>query len=257
VPPRSVGGEHLVLTCRACNNDAGTKIEGHTAEYERWKQLDRRPKTGRVQIGEHSLVVKVWSDENGTTQMDYRTKNARETVAAFEDFIVREHGGQLNTTFALEHMRPPDEYVADVGWLKAAYLTLFAALGHCVAFSPMYDVVRQQMRYPKSRCAEGFYLDGGSDSGRHIALVREPAELEGSYIVQFDELAVILPPPYGRADPYYYIQNRISPDPTNPASLGVTRDMLPFWPRGPVMEQDGSFPWQKVMTLPQQHPGSE
>src|ERR1700674_2218246 len=48
VPPLSFGGRELVLTCRACNNTAGSKLDAHARQKEDIAEAIRG-ELGRVQ----------------------------------------------------------------------------------------------------------------------------------------------------------------------------------------------------------------
>lgn len=142
VPPESLGGRELLLTCRSCNNSSGTKLDAH-AKIKEEVQLalaGTLEHTHRVRAmfgdvvlnaelhtsgGKYSLQVPTKINKPGTTDTLQR---------------VAQMGAQLT----VEHARYAD-LGAKISWFRSGYLALFAVTGYELALNPAFEIVRKQI----------------------------------------------------------------------------------------------------------------
>jgi hypothetical protein len=142
VPPESVGGRDLLLTCKRCNNSAGTKLDADAAAKELVQsamagQREHRERvkatigglrvTGEVHLfgGQYSLVVPGHVNKPGI-------HDALKSVA------------RRGSSMTVEYRRF-SELGAKISWLRAGYLALFAVAGYEFALDPAIEIVRRQI----------------------------------------------------------------------------------------------------------------
>jgi HNH endonuclease len=142
VPPECVGGRDLVLTCRRCNNQAGTKLDADaaikesvrsamTGAREHRERVKARIENLRVNAevqfsdGKYSLVVPPQINKPGTAD------SLREVV-------------RPGSSMRVEYRRF-SELGAKISWFRAGYLALFAVAGYALAMDPAMEIVRRQI----------------------------------------------------------------------------------------------------------------
>jgi hypothetical protein len=154
VPPESVGGEFTILTCKKCNNEAGS----YEAELLKILNFGSVPdkKTGSLipkmivrnkQTGEqfHGIV------QVANNQADIRFhEKAKQHNKKLKNFVAELHEGKIP---ALELMVPaPDEDKTGRALLKSAYLLCFACWGYEFVYSNNGERLRQvlkgELEYP-------------------------------------------------------------------------------------------------------------
>lgn len=68
VPPESVGGKRMLLTCGACNSDAGTEIDGHMrleADTYDFMKGNLREVKAKLQIGSDEVPIRLSVSKDG------------------------------------------------------------------------------------------------------------------------------------------------------------------------------------------------
>lgn len=87
-----------------------------------------------------------------------------------------------------------DQELAQVGWLRSAYLVAFAFFGYAYIFQSRLENVRRQLIEPKSPILDTFsvYLPDASENARTFLNVAEPADLQG-FAIQMGRHLVFLP----------------------------------------------------------------
>jgi len=184
VPPESVGGRELVLTCKRCNNSAGTKLDADAAVKElvasvmRGKGENRervRAAVGDLRVnaevhlanGRYSLVVPRHVNKPGTTD------NLKAVV-------------RQGRSITVEYRRF-SELGAKISWFRAGYLALFAVAGYAFALDPAMEIVRRQILECDERRMVTFTSEVPDDialSVHRILRVRAPDWHRG-WAVQF------------------------------------------------------------------------
>lgn len=192
VPPESVGGCELLLTCTVCNNSAGTKLDAaaKTKEEVRLAMAGIADHPHRVKAtigaltvngqlhtkdGTYSLAIPSRINKPGTSEALHRVARA-------------------GATLAVEHERY-SELGARISWLRAGYLALVAMQGYHVVLDPAMDIVRRQILECDERRMVTFIADAREDfplSIRRILRVLDPQWHRG-WTVQFGRYLVQLP----------------------------------------------------------------
>ena len=192
VPPQSVGGQELLLTCRECNNTAGTKLDADakTKEDVRLAMTGRPDRPHRIKAtiggitvngqlhakdGSYSLTIPKHLNRPGTSEKLQRL-------------------GRAGTSLTVEHERY-SELGARISWLRAGYLALVAMEGYKIVLDPAMDIVRTQIRECDERRMLTFVADAQEDfplTIRRVLRVLKPAWHLG-WTVQFGPYLVNLP----------------------------------------------------------------
>jgi hypothetical protein len=142
VPPASVGGRDLLLTCKICNNSSGTKLDAdaNVKELIRSAMAGRREHRERVKatIGDLRVNSEVYFAGGRYSLVVPRHINRPGTLDALKDIA------RAGTPLTVEY-RPFSELGAKISWFRSGYLALFAAAGYQLALDPAMQIVRRQI----------------------------------------------------------------------------------------------------------------
>lgn len=200
VPPKSLGGRRLVLTCQSCNSRAGTEVDSQMLHLEQVYDFAQgtmtRPARARLEIGGETLNVELLATGNGIQLVALpRTNDPRRqaTVEAEWERLARDRqwpGYEFRIT-SYERVR---YRAALVGWLRAAYLVAFAALGYHYILRPELQIVRTQLTDTTTEVLRVFSITvpAAPRGERRLLLVERPPWLR-SLCVQMGRYAVFLP----------------------------------------------------------------
>lgn len=156
VPPQSVGGRRLVLTCHRCNHVVGGTVDKHFDRLKNWLRFSAAyPGTTSAILGHGGTRLRIALADDGTTvRIDARQDvDQRKAAVQSEKFLhaLAAPGGTEGKEIKLTW---PDARYAwsqkhlEVAFLKSAYLAVFGDLGYGAILSKSYDPVRQQVREP-------------------------------------------------------------------------------------------------------------
>ncbi|MFJ2256866.1 hypothetical protein ACIOKD_00750 [Streptomyces sp. NPDC087844] len=200
VPPKSVGGRPLLLTCKQCNNTAGSVFDSHAATRAETEDFMRGRITGRpLPMTSHVDGIPLrgtarWTDSGVQIFGIPKQNDPKVQAAHFEalDAYVESGNPQPNHSFTI-HTRF-DETRARISWIRAAYLAAFAALGWSYIFRGVMDPYRKQLQQPDVSVVPTHILrdPNASPERRRLLLVDRPDELR-SVAVVMGEHTVFLP----------------------------------------------------------------
>jgi hypothetical protein len=244
VPPDAQGGRWALLTCKDCNNTAGGGVDSHATRSMRMNEIadallrreGEAKGKGAVVLNGHRLKVRY--DMTGdvfTLQPDGNEPHPRApNHATYQDFW--KGGTGLRPGHSMQFL--PDQgyndWLAQVGYLRTAYLAGCVKFGLEYALHPRLADVRAQLRNPTQKLIDGFmtFFDG-SDRRRGFEMVtcEEPA---ATLLVRVGRRAALLPSLSGTAWTYPY------PSGTTPESQrGSLHKCRPLdWPRRLEMQMD-------------------
>jgi 5-methylcytosine-specific restriction endonuclease McrA len=218
VPPKSVGGNRLVLTCKSCNNRTGHALEGHVHQREEQFRLGTAltgspPNfSGRAKFGAGDQTLNV--DLHAGTCGIFLTGsgNSPDAIRRWTeqmDSYVDDPAAWAAATFSFGLARAHDERLARIGDLKAGYLIAFAALGYRYAFTESLRQVREQILNPDREIISKFSLSNRIPEGlpKRIIVADEPVTM---LVVQMRRSAIILPWPRSPDDPYTVLAERFA-----------------------------------------------
>ena len=142
VPPDSLGGRELLLTCKSCNNLAGSKLDADAKTKENVRLAMRgrleRPHRIKANIGGLHINGELHTWEGRYSLQIPPKINKPGTSEALNDVA------QVGTQLTVEHQRFAD-LGAKISWFRSGYLALFAVAGYELAVDPAMQIVRKQI----------------------------------------------------------------------------------------------------------------
>jgi HNH endonuclease len=142
VPPRSVGGKELVLTCKRCNNSAGTKLDADAAvkELVRSAMSGTREHRERVKVAIGNLHVNAEVHFSGGSYSLIVPRHINKPGTADNLKTIARPGSSMTVEY-----RRFSELGAKISWFRAGYLAIFAVAGYRFALDPAMEIVRRQI----------------------------------------------------------------------------------------------------------------
>jgi hypothetical protein len=197
VPPRSVGGKRMVLTCEECNSKAG-----HSADSDLRREADiydfatgnlpetklaLKTKSGHVPVRMSVAPsgIQMFGVPNATHPATHLA-----VMADFED--ASKPDGWQDFKFSVE-FRAFSAKRAAASWLRAAYLAFFSALGYRFVFRPELDVVRHRIKHPDHPEPATFRIVRPEVSHQPMLVRVEGPDVFRSYAMVYGRHVVFLP----------------------------------------------------------------
>lgn len=181
VPPKSIGGKPLILTCAKCNNTHGHLLDSHiksgrklqeiasgkSITWARMKLLDNEV-TAKARFGSDSIEVMAVPDKS----------DPKAHAAMFAEFEQLVAAKSLDWRIELGFSILYDKWREGVGWLRVAYLYLFALLGYNFILRPELKAIRDQFLKPDERLVpQVMKHTGEATASNGVSFVYEPAHL--------------------------------------------------------------------------------
>lgn len=238
VPPRSLGGRELVLTCRECNNKGGSSFDAEANKQQRLLQFlsgeSGEPQTAMFSVGD--ITTRVEMHVNGQTGMFLvgipHINNPADMDRMDEHLRMLSETRTPDVRFkATPQLRySPDR--ARVSWIRAAYLAAFALFGWTYILQRVLQPIREQLINPSAITLPllSMYNPNG-DPGRHeLWVVKQPIEHK-SLLVISGRHGVFLPLP---DDPRSLddLARSLGARTDEPVHYTFVGDMFP-WPKKP------------------------
>ena len=209
VPPKSVGGRPLLLTCKRCNHTAGNSLDAHARGREDQhdflagrapgRALDARFTIGDAAIQGHiRRVGDAW-----LLFVDPKRNNPAHLADMNKTLDAWAAGDAPGGPMGFELTRRVNVVRARLSWVRAAYLVAFAALGWRYVCRPCLDPLRAQLADPEAKLLPPLALldPGASPERRQLIVVQEPDELR-SLAVMLGQYTVFLPSFMGDPQPF-------------------------------------------------------
>ncbi len=231
VPPESVGGRELLLTCKECNNSAGTKLDASVKTQEDVRLAmsggAHRPHRVKATIGGITVNGRMHAKNGSFSLTIPRELNRPGTSALLQEL------GRTGAPLVVEHERY-SRLGANIGWLRAGYLALVAMEGYRVLLDPAMDIVRKQIIECDERRMMTFVGTAQAEfplSIRRVLRVIDPAWHRG-WTVQFGQHLVNLP---SQGDMNFY--DRLAEFGLPPTVENTTYEYV-GWPTSPTFGLD-------------------
>lgn len=242
VPPASIDGQGIVLTCHQCNSQAGHTIE---AQLHRRQELIKfaQALTGE---GNYSGRVQLTMSETETNVEAEIEDGQLKLIVPEEINDPEQREGQFDKMHEMAENDTWDGYefnvspaiaynprVADLSYLKSGYLAAFASLGYLYAMQESLEVVREQLSNPESHLISNYMvkLPEGEPTTRKMIRVEEPID---AIAVQIDRNLVFLPPVNSESQFYNSFNQFLE----GHSSSGNFRGMQWDFPTGPEFQLD-------------------
>lgn len=158
VPPLKFKGRPLVLTCRRCNNTAGTKLDAHARRKENIAEILAGTFSGAVgvsfeQEGRHVNSLMAVSDSTwNLTGFEKRNPPAVLDALCGQSLVA---GSTITVDFAREGFA---ELGARLSWFRSGFLALFAVHGYRFSLDSAMRLVKEQLR-SRERLIHSFTVD--------------------------------------------------------------------------------------------------
>lgn len=196
VPPKSMGGRKLVLTCRRCNSEGGHEADSHArreADLYDFATGDLREIKAGLTTASGSVPIRLSASGGGILMFGVPAATAPTTHAhVMGDFEDATRDGKWEG-FSLKLAFPafsPER--ARASWLRSAYLAFFAALGYRFIFRPELDMVRARIRDPRLDEPRTFRILRPESSAPALIRVEQP-DVFRSYAMFYRRNVVFLP----------------------------------------------------------------
>jgi hypothetical protein len=251
VPPKSVGGRWLVLTCKRCNSTAGTRLDEQARLRE--EQLDflagwvpERALAAEIMVGDSAIRGDVRHVGDALLLLvDPKRSDPRQHAEMTKTLDQWATGNRPGGPMGFELTKRVHVVRARLSWLRAAYLVAFAALGWRYMYMPYLAPLRAQLADPDATLLPPLALSdpGAVPDRRDLVVVQEPHELR-SFAVVLGRYTVFLP---GLEDPqpFMSLASALSSSAVQLTSPGAPgRKQLPWrgkripWPTQPMYALD-------------------
>lgn len=196
VPPKSVGGRPLLLTCFDCNSTAGHQLDAHIHKGVKAAEIaaGTRPQAVRLSLGENTITANLHLGDGSLTFEGEPTRSDPEAHRAFFETLEKASAeGVSDLALGMTWKPRHDPWRERVAWLRVGYLYSFATLGYLYILRPELETVREQINHPEKRLlpplVKQFKAPPGVDG---MLFVFEPLEFR-SVIVLCGDRAIILP----------------------------------------------------------------
>lgn len=200
VPPQSVGGRPLLLTCERCNGSAGTKLDWHWANFSDVEGFATgnlpEPVTVNFTYEGLRVVAELSNDGSGFVLKIIKKASNSQTVGEIEQLVrdAIEADGRPQPMHVHLHKSKFDERLVRLSVLRAAYLTGVAVTGY--GMIPVWDPIRRQILDPTQtdRSLSGLvrYERNHPRDRRVLGVIDEPSSMR-SICTGFGRWTAFLP----------------------------------------------------------------
>ena len=202
VPPRSIGGKGLLLTCRKCNSGGGHKIDyniSNRLSLQKFIQIF----TGKENGYDPSVSLK-FNDERFPISVEKSDKGRSLRLKKYDPEKLdrlRNYWEDLSATntwdgkgFEIQKTVKFDPILWKIALLRAGFLLLTAMLGYSYAFNERLKKVREQIINPENDVlGTSFWIERGVNQIFPTQRIIQVSAPWPYFVVTYDEGFVILP----------------------------------------------------------------
>jgi hypothetical protein len=224
-PPKSYGGQPVALTCQRCNNSLGSSLDASLALLDAVPFSPCKISIEGVEVNAYEEIL-----PNGRNfQVPEVQNNPARKKRFFE--LLEGKTAEFNITYNANIRK---RRLADLAWLKAAYIVAFASWGYIYSLSPALDVVRKQLLQTDEVVIPYFRMINRAMSreNRFLINVRQPQEFQ-AVAVGMGQFIIFLPAD-GRDTTFY---SRIAALLTADSEITLSGDTY-YWPQEPMHSLD-------------------
>jgi hypothetical protein len=181
VPPKSVGGKPLLLTCQTCNNTSGHLLDAHIRSGQDLKEMAEGKREAPIQLTQFGHTINALATFSpGGLSIAGRPKHSdpKAHKALFEELDRVADSGSTDWDIKITMSSRHSPQREGVGWLRVAYLYASAALGYQWVMRPELDRIREQFRRPDEQLVPAVMKHTDAVSGGDgISFVYSPRDL--------------------------------------------------------------------------------
>ena len=190
VPPESVGGKPILVTCKACNNSQGADLDVYLMnELEishNLSHLDTIPQKSRIAF--NGIEINGQTTFSKSEGFKFMISPNNNNPIEFEGFMKEarnaKEGYEIKLTANITN-RKRNTDLANIALLKSAYLMAFQELGYMYVLNPCTNKVREQILNPKQQIISTPYVIADENG--------IPKDLpQGVYYATLDAMACIV-----------------------------------------------------------------
>lgn len=242
VPPKSIGGKPILLTCRPCNSCTGYTIDSamtNRNELLDFAKIVRGQIKGTVpsiklSLGELQITTCI-STQNTFDIKPVIKANAPNTIENYKKYV-RDIPNRASNDFQFELSKSVkyNEHFAKLSYLKSAFLLMFAWLGYRYAFDPRLNIVRNQILNPKNDIiGTKFWIEHTKDNipSNKIMFSKDPLPM---FLISFNGFCIILPTLEFKDDTYRSLSNHWGKG----SKVNIQAQIVTSWPDQLQMKLD-------------------
>ena len=177
VPPKSIGGKAIVLTCRSCNNSAGSQYEVEHKRFDDQASITERilkgaPLKQPINVLATFGGIEVPAIISAGSKLEIGLSDRNMSPPNFTKVMANVSGKNGPVDIQIELPRPIDFdklYLADT---KSAFLAATALFGYAFALNDTLALVRKQILYPDRNFHSVKYAVTPNMPEKSIALCR-------------------------------------------------------------------------------------
>lgn len=200
VPPKSIGGRPILLTCRKCNSRAGHTIDIATANKRKLEDSARivlgqeKGKIPFIKLSFDQLnIAATISSEDSYDIRPIENANAPARIEMYKEHLNNlANNNSDGFEFKLSISQKYNHHFFKLSHLKSAFLLVFAWLGYRYAFDTRLEVVRRQIQDPENDfLGTRFWIKGDENMPLNkVMFVRNPLPV---LLVSFNSFSIVLP----------------------------------------------------------------
>lgn len=152
VPPKSLGGKPVLITCKKCNNTCGHKLDVYLLNEYRYLQestsFGGNGKAARLSINGVQVNARIKQREDKSFYVGLGKNNNPNTLKLFlENVEMAGDNWEIDATVKLIDFKRNIE-AAEIAVLKSAYLLAFQKLGYRYILNINLNIVRDMIMCP-------------------------------------------------------------------------------------------------------------
>jgi len=190
VPPESVGGKPILITCKACNSNRGSDIDVClTNELEivhNLNHLDTVPQKTRLAF--NGIEINAQTTFSKTDGFKFMISPDNNNPIEFEGFMMEaknaKEGYEIKVVANITN-RKRDYDLANIALLKSAYLMAFHELGYMYVLNANTNIIREQIQNPeKDVIGNAFIIDSKNGVLENLS--------DGIYYAQLNNIGCVI-----------------------------------------------------------------
>ena len=154
VPPESVGGKPILITCKACNSNRGADIDvclmNELEIVHNINHLDTIPQKTKLTF--NGVEINAQTTFSKTEGFKFMISPDNNNPIEFEGFMTEaknaKEGYEIKVLANISY-RKRDYELANIALLKSAYLMAFHELGYMYVLNANTNIIRDQIQNPK------------------------------------------------------------------------------------------------------------
>lgn len=190
VPPESVGGKPILITCKACNSNRGAYIDvclmNELEIVHNLTHLDTIPQ--KTKLAFNGVEINAQTTFSKTDGFKFMISPDNNNPIEFEGFMTEvknaKEGYKIKIVADITN-RKRDYDLANVALLKSAYLMAFHELGYMYVLNANTNIIRAQIQNPKKNViGNAFIIDSKNGVIENLS--------DGVYYAQLNNVGCVI-----------------------------------------------------------------